>query len=111
VTTSFGGQRDAALSPQSRRTMRAVRAAPSGSNAYPQKVGHISPAGVEPAKSGRIRRCPATVAPPRGTSQVACAGVYVAFGGYKPLLWLLVVGSVLAALTAHQANRRLAAGN
>jgi hypothetical protein len=27
--------------------------APSGSNAYPQQAGHISPAGVEPAKSGR----------------------------------------------------------
>jgi hypothetical protein len=47
----------------------------------------------------------------RAVAPVAAAGVYVAFGGYKPLLWLLVVGSVLAALTAHHANRRLAAGN
>jgi MFS family permease len=47
----------------------------------------------------------------RAVAPVAAAGVYVAFGGYKPLLWMLVVGSVLAALTAHQANRRLAAGN
>ncbi len=47
----------------------------------------------------------------RAVAPVAAAGVYVAFGGYKPLFWLLVVGSVLAAVTAHHANRRLAAGN
>jgi MFS family permease len=45
----------------------------------------------------------------RAVAPVAAAGTYVAFGGYKPLLWLLVAGSVLATLTAHQANRRLAA--
>jgi hypothetical protein len=55
MTPSFGREcgRDAALSPQSQRAIRAVRAlAPSGSNAYPKQAGHISPAGVEPAKSG-----------------------------------------------------------
>src|SRR5919198_861490 len=57
VTASFGGR---------------CASAPSGSKAYAQRAGHISPAGAEPAKSGRIRRCPATVRPPRGTSQVAC---------------------------------------
>jgi hypothetical protein len=44
----------------------------------------------------------------RAVAPVAAAGVYVAFGGYKPLLWLLVTGSVLAALSAWQANQRLA---
>jgi MFS family permease len=44
----------------------------------------------------------------RAIAPVAAAGVYVAFGGYKPLLWLLVTGSVLAALSAWQANQRLA---
>jgi hypothetical protein len=32
----------------------------------------------------------------------------VAFGGYKPLFWLLVAGSFAAAAAARQANRRLA---
>jgi MFS family permease len=45
----------------------------------------------------------------RAVAPVAAAGAYVAFGGYKPLLWLLVAGSVLAALSAWQANQRLGA--
>jgi MFS family permease len=44
----------------------------------------------------------------RAIAPVAAAGVYVAFDGYKTLLWLLVTGSVLAALSAWQANQRLA---
>jgi hypothetical protein len=44
----------------------------------------------------------------RAVAPVAAAGVYVAFNGYEPLLWLLVVGSLLAALSAWQANQRLA---
>ena len=39
---------------------------------YAHLAGHISPAGVVAAKSGAIRRCPATVKPRRGTSQVDC---------------------------------------
>jgi MFS family permease len=44
----------------------------------------------------------------RATAPVAAAAAYVAFNGYEPLLWLLVVGSLLAALSAWQANQRLA---
>jgi hypothetical protein len=44
----------------------------------------------------------------RAIAPVAAAGAYVAFNGYKPLLWLLVFGSVLAAFSADQANQRLA---
>jgi MFS family permease len=36
------------------------------------------------------------------------AGAYVAFNGYEPLLWLLVVGSLLAALSAWLAHERFA---
>jgi hypothetical protein len=39
---------------------------------------------------------------------VVAKGAYVAFGGYKPLFWLLVAGSFAAAAAARQANRRLA---
>jgi MFS family permease len=45
----------------------------------------------------------------RAVAPVVAAGTYVAFEGYKPLLWLLVVGSVLAAVSARQANRLLTA--
>jgi MFS family permease len=44
----------------------------------------------------------------RAVAPVVAAGAYVAFKGYEPLLWLLVVASVLAALAARLANRRLA---
>jgi hypothetical protein len=44
----------------------------------------------------------------RAVAPVAAAGAYVVFNGYEPLLWLLVVGSILAALSAWQANQRLA---
>jgi MFS family permease len=44
----------------------------------------------------------------RAIAPVAAAGAYVAFHSYEPLLWLLVTGSVLAALSAWQANQRLA---
>jgi MFS family permease len=44
----------------------------------------------------------------RAIAPVAAAALYVAFDGYKPLLWLLVVGSALAALAARRANQRLA---
>jgi hypothetical protein len=44
----------------------------------------------------------------RAVAPVAAAGAYAAFGGYKPLLWLMVAGAVLAALSAAQANRELA---
>jgi MFS family permease len=44
----------------------------------------------------------------RAVAPVAAAGAYAAFSGYKPLLWLMVVGAVLAALSAAQANRELA---
>jgi MFS family permease len=43
----------------------------------------------------------------RALAPVAGAGAYVAFNGYKPLLWLLVATSVLAALSVRVANRRL----
>jgi MFS family permease len=43
----------------------------------------------------------------RAVAPVAAAGVYVAFSGYRPLLWLLVAGSLAAALAAGQANRQL----
>ncbi len=36
----------------------------------------------------------------RAIAPVVAAGAYVAFNGYKPLLWLLVAGSVVAATTA-----------
>jgi hypothetical protein len=39
----------------------------------------------------------------RAVAPVAAAGAYVAFGGYVPLLWLLVAGTVLAAFSAHVA--------
>jgi MFS family permease len=42
----------------------------------------------------------------RAVAPVAAAGAYVAFHGYKPLLWLLVATSVLAALSARAANPR-----
>ena len=42
----------------------------------------------------------------RTVAPVVAAGAYVAFNGYKPLLWLLVAASVLAALSARLANRR-----
>jgi hypothetical protein len=45
----------------------------------------------------------------RAVAPVVAAGAYVAFSGYRPLLWLLVAGSVLAALSARRANRLLAA--
>jgi MFS family permease len=44
----------------------------------------------------------------RAIAPVAAAALYVAFHGYKVVLWLLVVGSVVAALSARQANRQLA---
>jgi MFS family permease len=44
----------------------------------------------------------------RAIAPVAAAGAYVAFSGYKPLLWLMVAGAVLAAVSAGQANRELA---
>jgi MFS family permease len=46
----------------------------------------------------------------RAVAPVVAAGAYVAFGGYRPLIWLLVASSVLAALSAQVANRRLAVG-
>jgi hypothetical protein len=45
----------------------------------------------------------------RAVAPVAAAGIYVAFGGYEPLLWLLVGGSLLAAFSARRANELLAA--
>jgi hypothetical protein len=39
---------------------------------------------------------------------VAAAALYAAFGGYGPLLWMLVGGSLLAALSAQRANQELA---
>ena len=47
----------------------------------------------------------------RAVAPVVAAGAYVAFNGYKPVLWLLVAGAVLAAFSARQANRRLAAAS
>jgi MFS family permease len=47
----------------------------------------------------------------RAVAPVVAAGVYVAFHDYKPLLWLLVIASVLAVLSARQANRQLAASS
>jgi MFS family permease len=44
----------------------------------------------------------------RAVAPVAAAGAYVAFNGYKPLLWLLAAGAALAALSARRANERLA---
>jgi MFS family permease len=43
----------------------------------------------------------------RAIAPVTAAALYVAFSGYKPLLWLLVIGTVLAALAARRANQRL----
>ena len=45
----------------------------------------------------------------RAVAPVAAAWAYVAFNGYRPLLWLLVAGAVVAAFSAREANRRLAA--
>jgi hypothetical protein len=44
----------------------------------------------------------------RAVVPVAAAGAHVAFNGYEPLLWLLVVGSLLAALSAWIAHERFA---
>jgi hypothetical protein len=44
----------------------------------------------------------------RAVAPVAAAGGSVAFNGYEPLLWLLVAGSLVAALSAWHANQRLA---
>jgi MFS family permease len=44
----------------------------------------------------------------RAVAPVAAAGAYVAFNGYEPLLWPLVVGSLLAALSAWLAHERFA---
>jgi MFS family permease len=44
----------------------------------------------------------------RAVAPVVATGAYVAFGGYKPLFWLLVAGSFAAAAAARQTNRRLA---
>jgi MFS family permease len=41
----------------------------------------------------------------RALAPVVAGAAYVAFGGYEPLLWLLVAGSVLAALSAWRANQ------
>jgi hypothetical protein len=43
----------------------------------------------------------------RAVAPVAAAGAYAAFGGYQPLLWLMVAGAVLASGSARLANRRL----
>jgi hypothetical protein len=45
----------------------------------------------------------------RAVAPVVAAAAYVAFNSYKPLLWLMVAGSVLAAVSARQANQRLTA--
>ena len=42
----------------------------------------------------------------RAVAPVAAAGAYVAFNGYQPLFWLLVAGSLLAALSAWIAHER-----
>jgi MFS family permease len=47
----------------------------------------------------------------RAIAPVAAAALYVGFSGYKPLLWLLVVGSALAALAARRASQRLASAD
>jgi MFS family permease len=44
----------------------------------------------------------------RAVAPVVAAGAYVAFNGYKPLLWLLAAGAILAAFSARQANRQFA---
>ena len=44
----------------------------------------------------------------RAVAPVAAAGASVAFNGYEPLLWLLVVSSLLAAVSAWLAHERLA---
>jgi MFS family permease len=43
----------------------------------------------------------------RAVAPVVAAGAYVAFNGYKPLLWLLVAGSLAAAVAAGVGTRRL----
>jgi MFS family permease len=43
----------------------------------------------------------------RAVAPVAVAGAYVAFHGYRPVLWLVVAGLVLAALSAWVAGRTL----
>jgi MFS family permease len=42
----------------------------------------------------------------RAIAPVVAAAAYLAFHGYKPLLWLLVAGSTVAALSARVANER-----
>lgn len=44
----------------------------------------------------------------RAVAPVVAAGAYVLFQGYKPLLWLMVAGALLAAMSAQLASRRLA---
>jgi hypothetical protein len=43
----------------------------------------------------------------RAVAPVAAAGAFAAFGGYQPLLWLMVVGAVLASGSAWLSTRRL----
>jgi predicted MFS family arabinose efflux permease len=43
----------------------------------------------------------------RAVAPVAAAGAYAGFGGYQPLLWLMVVGAVLASGSAWLSTRRL----
>jgi MFS family permease len=43
----------------------------------------------------------------RAVAPVVAAGAYGAFDSYQPLLWLIVVGAVLAALSARLATRHL----
>jgi MFS family permease len=44
----------------------------------------------------------------RAIAPVTAAGVYVAFGGYRPLFWLLAASAAIAALAAHHAGTGLA---
>jgi MFS family permease len=46
----------------------------------------------------------------RAVAPVAAAGAYAAASGYAPVLWLLAVGAVLAAVSAQRASQRLARG-
>jgi MFS family permease len=43
----------------------------------------------------------------RAIAPVAAAAIYATFGGYEPLFWILVAGSLLAATSAERANHRL----
>jgi MFS family permease len=43
----------------------------------------------------------------RAVAPVAAAGAYAGFGDYRPLLWLMVVGTVLASGSAWLSSRRL----